>query len=102
MSETIGSNSRPNSSHCVRRTRRKPERFSSWRPGWLGSRWRGDGGRTEGRGWSAMAEHAYESLVRRTYQDCETGDLDLLGVVMAPEVAGHEPERSSLACHNNG
>ena len=42
-------------------------------------------------------EDAYESLVRRTYQDFETGDLDLLGVVMAREVVWHEPGRSSLA-----
>jgi ketosteroid isomerase-like protein len=55
-----------------------------------------------GRGWSAMAEHAYESLVRRTYPDFETGDLDLLGVAIAPEVVWHEPGRSSLAGHNNG
>ncbi|MGD0881647.1 MAG: nuclear transport factor 2 family protein [Acidimicrobiales bacterium] len=42
-------------------------------------------------------EDAYESLVRRTYQDFESGDLDLLGVVMAQEVVWHEPGRSSLA-----
>ena len=44
-----------------------------------------------------MAEDAYESLVRRTYQDFESGDLDLLGVVMAEDVVWHEPGRSSLA-----
>ena len=42
-------------------------------------------------------EDTYESLVRRTYQDFESGDLDLLGVVMAQEVVWHEPGRSSLA-----
>jgi uncharacterized protein len=44
-----------------------------------------------------MPENAYESLVRRTYQDFESGDLDLLAVVMAQEVVWHEPGRSSLA-----
>jgi ketosteroid isomerase-like protein len=36
-------------------------------------------------------------LVRRTYEDFESGDLDLLGVVMAEEVVWHQPGRSSLA-----
>jgi ketosteroid isomerase-like protein len=49
-----------------------------------------------------MPEDAYESLVRRTYQDFESGDLDLLGVVMAQEVVWHEPGRSSLAGHYKG
>jgi len=44
-----------------------------------------------------MAEDTYGSLVRRAYQDFESGDLDLLGVVMAPDVVWHEPGRSSLA-----
>jgi ketosteroid isomerase-like protein len=44
-----------------------------------------------------MAEDAYESLIRRAYQDFESGDLDLLGVVMGPDVVWHEPGRSSLA-----
>jgi ketosteroid isomerase-like protein len=44
-----------------------------------------------------MPEDAYESLVRRTYEDFETGDLELLGVVMAHEVVWHEPGRSDLA-----
>jgi ketosteroid isomerase-like protein len=44
-----------------------------------------------------MAEDAYESVVRRAYQDFESGDLDLLGVVMANDVAWHEPGRSTLA-----
>jgi uncharacterized protein len=44
-----------------------------------------------------MAENAYESLVRRLYQDFESGDLDLLAVVMGPDVVWHEPGRSSLA-----
>ena len=49
-----------------------------------------------------MAEDAYKSLVRRTYQDFESGDLDLLGVVMAEDVVWHEPGRSSLAGHYKG
>jgi ketosteroid isomerase-like protein len=44
-----------------------------------------------------MAEGAYESLIRRSYQDFESGDLDLLGVVMAHDVVWHEPGRSGLA-----
>jgi hypothetical protein len=49
-----------------------------------------------------MPENAYHSLVRRTYADFESGDLDLLGVVMAEEVVWHEPGRSSLAGHYRG
>jgi len=44
-----------------------------------------------------MAENAYESVIRRAYQDFESGDLDLLGVVMGQDVVWHEPGRSSLA-----
>jgi len=44
-----------------------------------------------------MEENAYESLIRRAYQDFESGDLELLGTVMAPDVVWHEPGRSSLA-----
>ena len=44
-----------------------------------------------------VAEGTYESLIRRTYQDFETVDLDLLRVVMADDVVWHEPGRSSLA-----
>jgi hypothetical protein len=44
-----------------------------------------------------MTENAYESLTRRAYEDFESGDLDLLGVVMAQDVVWHEPGRSSLA-----
>ena len=44
-----------------------------------------------------MTEGVYESLIRRAYQDFESGDLDLLGVVMAPDVVWHEPGRSTLA-----
>jgi len=44
-----------------------------------------------------VVEDAYESLIRRTYQDFESGDLDLLNVVMAEDVIWHEPGRSSLA-----
>lgn len=44
-----------------------------------------------------MAEDVYASLIRRAYEDFESGDLDLLRVVMAPEVVWHEPGRSSLA-----
>jgi uncharacterized protein len=42
-------------------------------------------------------ENAYESLIRRAYQDFESGDLDLLRTVMAQDVVWHEPGRSSLA-----
>ena len=44
-----------------------------------------------------MAEDAYSSVVRRAFENFESGDLDLLGVVMAPDVVWHEPGRSSLA-----
>jgi uncharacterized protein len=44
-----------------------------------------------------VAKDAYESLIRRTYEDFETGDLDLLRVVMANDVVWHEPGRSKLA-----
>ncbi|HWT78066.1 MAG TPA: nuclear transport factor 2 family protein [Candidatus Methylomirabilis sp.] len=44
-----------------------------------------------------MAEDTYKALVRRAYEDFETGDLDLLGVVMARDVVWHEPGRSPLA-----
>jgi len=44
-----------------------------------------------------MAEVAYESVVRKAYEDFESGDLDLLGVVMAHDVVWHEPGRSDLA-----
>ncbi len=49
-----------------------------------------------------MPENTYDSLVRRTYADFESGDLDLLGVVMAEEVVWHEPGRSSFAGHYKG
>ncbi len=49
-----------------------------------------------------MPENPYESLVRKTYADFQSGDLDLLGVVMAEEVVWHEPGRSSLAGHYTG
>jgi len=59
------------------------------------------GPRTEGNGGegNVMAEGAYESLIRRTYQVFESGDSDLLGVVMAEGVVWHEPGCSSLAGH---
>jgi len=44
-----------------------------------------------------MAENAYESVVRHAYQEFESGDLDLLAVVMAQDVVWHEPGRSPLA-----
>ncbi len=44
-----------------------------------------------------MAEDVYDSIVRRAYADFETGDLDLLKVVMADEVVWHEPGRSGMA-----
>ena len=49
-----------------------------------------------------VVEDAYESLIRRTYQDFETVDLDLLRVVMADDVVWHEPGRSRLAGTYNG
>src|SRR5665213_1607753 len=56
----------------------------------------------KGRGGNVMPVDAYEALIRRAYQDFETGDVDLLGVVMAQEVVWHEPGRSSLAGHYKG
>ena len=44
-----------------------------------------------------MSEDAYQSLMRRAYEDFERGDLDLLRTVMADEVTWHEPGRSPLA-----
>ena len=44
-----------------------------------------------------MTENAYESLVRRTYEDFESGDLDLIRIVMHDDVVWHEPGRSPLA-----
>ena len=43
------------------------------------------------------ADDAYESVVRRAYQDFVSGDLDLLRVVMSENVVWHEPGRSGLA-----
>lgn len=40
---------------------------------------------------------AYTSLLRKAYQDFDSGDLDLLRVVMWDGVVWHEPGRSSLA-----
>jgi len=50
-----------------------------------------------GREENAMGDDAYETLVRRAYQDFESGDLDLLAVVMGQDVVWHEPGRSNLA-----
>lgn len=44
-----------------------------------------------------MHNDSYDHLVRRAYQDFESGDLDLLGVRMAPDVVWHEPGHSPLA-----
>ena len=44
-----------------------------------------------------MAEDAYAAVVRRAFEDFESGDMDLLSVVMAPDVVWHEPGRSVLA-----
>ena len=44
-----------------------------------------------------MVEDAYTLVVRRAYQDFESGDLDLLRVVMAEKVVWHEAGRSCLA-----
>lgn len=44
-----------------------------------------------------MDENPYASLVRRAYQDFDSGDIDLLGVVMAQDVVWHEPGRGSMS-----
>jgi uncharacterized protein len=44
-----------------------------------------------------MHEDTYQAFIRRAYRDFETGDLDLLGVVMAQDVVWHEPGRGPLA-----
>ena len=44
-----------------------------------------------------MGDDAYGSLMRRAYKDFESGDLDLLRVVMGRDVVWHEPGRSALA-----
>ena len=44
-----------------------------------------------------MAEDAYAAVVRRAFEDFESGDMDLLSVVMARDVVWHEPGRSVLA-----
>lgn len=44
-----------------------------------------------------MSQGTYEALVRRAYHDFESGDLELLAVVMAHDVVWHEPGRSPLA-----
>ena len=49
-----------------------------------------------------VVENAYESLIRRTYQDFESVDLDLLKVVMSEDVVWHEPGRSDLAGNYKG
>ena len=49
-----------------------------------------------------MVGDAYESLVRKAYQNFEAGDLDLLRVVMAEEAVWHEPGRSPLAGDHKG
>jgi ketosteroid isomerase-like protein len=43
-----------------------------------------------------MAEDVYGSLIRRAYEDFESGDLELLKVVMGEDVVWHEPGRSGL------
>ena len=44
-----------------------------------------------------MAEDSYTGLIRRLFHDFETGDLDLLRVVMDDRVMWREPGRSPLA-----
>ena len=39
----------------------------------------------------------YGSIIRRVYEDFESGDLDLLREVMAENVVWHEPGRSDFA-----
>lgn len=46
---------------------------------------------------NVMTGDAYESLIRRAYKDFESGDLDLLRVVLGEDVVWHQPGRSSLA-----
>ncbi len=49
-----------------------------------------------------MPEDAYASLMRRAYKDFESGDLELLRVVMSPGVVWHEAGRSTFAGDYNG
>jgi len=49
-----------------------------------------------------MVEDAYAAVVRRAFEDFESGDVDLLRVVMAPDVVWHEPGRSALARDYSG
>ena len=44
-----------------------------------------------------MMQDPYLMLVKRAYQELETGDLDLLRVVMADDVVWHEAGESLLA-----
>ena len=55
------------------------------------------GDRSKAKSEARDAGERYESVIRRAYQDFESGDLDLLGTVMAQDVVWHEPGRSSLA-----
>lgn len=50
----------------------------------------------------AVKEDAYESLIRKTYEDFESADMDLLKVVLAEDVVWHEPGRSSFAGDYHG
>ena len=63
----------------------------------MASRKSGPSGPLVGKGVAMVREDVYESLIRRTYKDFETVDLDLLRVVMADDVVWHEPGRSNLA-----
>jgi uncharacterized protein len=49
-----------------------------------------------------MHEDTYEAFIRRAYKDFESGDLDLLGVVLAQDVVWHEPGRGPLAGDHKG
>jgi uncharacterized protein len=49
-----------------------------------------------------MAEHLNETLIRRAYKDFETGDLDLLRVVVADDAVWHEPGQSPLGGEYKG
>jgi ketosteroid isomerase-like protein len=44
-----------------------------------------------------MRDDTYEAFIRRVYKDFDTGDLDLLGTVMAQDVVWHEPGRGPFA-----
>jgi len=44
-----------------------------------------------------LSEYPHATLIRHAYRDFESGDIDLLRVVMADDAVWHEPGRSVLA-----